>query len=169
MINYDIMVFLEYYADRANSYNASTSKRTATNQWQNFYQVKQQLGSADAEANGDYLYLAFDCNGFGSTLASSIGDLSVTLAATAQIVTITDTAISADNLVIASLYIQDIGQDQFDASSAQLVSRYTGSIDAASLSDETVQWKVNSSIDKLNPQVPTRKVQQDMMGRFLGQ
>lgn len=168
MANYDIMTFLEYYADRSNSFDSGTGKRTPTNQWQNFYQVKQQL-STDSESNGDYLYLAFDCNGFGSTAASAIGDLSVELAATAQIVDITNTAIAADNLIVASLYIQDAGNDTFHAASAQQISRYIGSIETASLTDETVTWTVNPAINKLNPQVPTRKVTEDMLGRFLGQ
>lgn len=168
MANFDIMTFLEYYADRENSYNSGTSKRTASNQWQNFYQVKQQL-TVDAESQGDYLYLPFDCNGFGSTLATSVNDLRITLAATGQVVDITEAAIAANNLVIASLYIQDAGKDAFDAASAQLVSRYIGSIETASLSDQTVEWTVNPAINKLNPQVPTRKVTEDMLGRFLGQ
>lgn len=168
MANYDILTFLEYYADRDNSYDAGTSKRTASNQWQNFYQVKQQL-SIDAESQGDYLYLPFDCDGFGSTLAASVNNLSVTLAATGQIVDITESAIAANNLIIASLYIQDVGKDSFDVASAQLISRYIGVIETASLSDETVQWTVNPAINKLNPQVPTRKVTEDMLGRFLGE
>ena len=93
----------------------------------------------------------------------------MTLAATGQVVDITETAITANNLVIASLYIQDPGKDSFDAASAQLISRYIGAIETASLSDETVQWTVNPAINKLNPQVPTRKVTEDMLGRFLGQ
>lgn len=168
MANFDIMTFLEYYADRENSYNSGTSKRTPSNQWQNFYQVKQQL-TIDAESQGDYLYLPFDCNGFGSTLAANVNDLQITLAATGQVVDITEAAIAANNLVIASLYIQDAGKDAFDAASAQLVSRYIGSIETASLSDQTVEWTVNPAINKLNPQVPTRKVTEDMLGRFLGQ
>lgn len=113
--------------------------------------------------------MPFDCDGFGSTLAASVNDLSVTLAATGQIVDITEAAIAANNLVIASLYIQDAGKDTFDAASAQLISRYIGSIETASLSDETVSWTVNPAIDKLNPQVPTRKVTEDMLGRFMGE
>jgi len=168
MANYDIMTFLEYYADRTSVFNSGTGKRTPTNQWQNFYQVKQQL-STDSESDGDYLYLAFDCDGFGSTTASAIGDLTVKLAATAQIVDITNTAIAADNLVVASLYIQNAGNDSFHTGSAQQISRYIGSIEEASLTDETVSWTVNPAINKLNPQVPTRLVTEDMMGRFLGQ
>ncbi len=168
MANYDIMTFLEYYADRSSVFDSSTSKRTPTNQWQNFYQVKQQL-STDNESDGDYLYLAFDCDGFGSTTAAAIGDLTVSLAATAEIVDITNTAISADNLVVASLYIQTAGNDSFHAASAQQISRYIGSIEQASLTDETVQWTVNPAINKLNPQVPTRLVTEDMMGRFLAE
>lgn len=168
MANYDIMTFLEYYADRTSVFDSGTGKRTPTSQWQNFYQVKQQL-STDSESDGDYLYLAFDCNGFGSTTASAIGDLTVKLAATAQIVDITNTAIAADNLVVASLYIQNAGNDSFHTGSAQQISRYIGSIEEASLTDETVSWTVNPAINKLNPQVPTRLVTEDMMGRFLGQ
>lgn len=168
MANYDIMTFLEYYADRASVFDDVTNKRTPTNQWQNFYQVKQQL-STDSESDGDYLYLPFDCQGFASTTASAISDLSVELAATAQIVDITNTAIAADNLIVASLYIQNAGNDSFHAGSAQQISRYIGSIEQASLTDDVVQWTVNPAINKLNPQVPTRLVTEDMMGRFLGE
>jgi hypothetical protein len=165
MANYDIMTFLEYYDDRANVFDSSTSKRTPSNQWQNFYQEKQQL-TTDNESDGDYLYLAFDAQGYGSTIASAIGNLTIDLAATSQIIDITNSAIAADNLIIASLYIQNVGSDNFDAGSAQQISRYIGSIEEASLTDESVQWTVNPAINKLNPQVPSRFITEDMMGRF---
>lgn len=163
MANYDILCFLEYYADRSNV--LSGSKRNPTYQWQNFYQSVQTLGSADTNAQGDYRYLAFDVDGFGSTEASSVNDLSVELAATAEIVDITDTALTADNLVIASLYVQNAGSDAFDVSSAQLVSRYIGSIEGASVTEATVSWTVNPAINKLNPQVPNRKITANMVDK----
>lgn len=168
MANYDIITFLEYYESRSSVFDSAVSKRTPTNQWQNFFQTKQQLGSSDSESDGDYLYLAFDCQGFGSTVAASIGDLSVSLAATAQIVDITNSAIAADNLIVASLYIQDAGKTSFHNASAQRVSFFIGTIEQASLTDTTVEWTVNPAINKLNPQVPTRLVTEDMMGKFLG-
>jgi hypothetical protein len=167
MANYDIMCFLEYYADRTSVVDGS-GNRTPTRQWQNFYQAAQTL-SIDANATGVYSYLAFDVDGFGSTFAASINDLSITAAATGDLVDVTDTAIAADNLVIASLYIQDAGEDAFDAASAQLISRYIGSIEGASVSDEAVNWKVNPAINKLKPQVPTRKIAADMLIRQIGE
>lgn len=163
MANFDVLCFLEYYSDRSSV--LSGSKRNPTYQWQNFYQSVQTLGSADTNAQGDYKYLAFDVDGFGSTEASSINDLSVELAATAEIIDITDTALGADNLVIASLYVQNAGSDAFDASSAQLISRYIGSIEGASITETTVGWTVNPSIDKLNPQVPNRKITANMVDK----
>lgn len=163
MASFDVLCFLEYYADRANV--LSGSNRNPTNQWQNFYIDPQQLGSADSNAQGDYRYLAFDVDGFGSIEASSVNDLSVELAATAEIVDITDTALSADNLIIASLYVQNIGSSAFDPSSAQLVSRYIGSIEAASLTETIVSWTVNPAINKLNPQVPNRKITANMVDK----
>ena len=166
MANYDIMCFLEYYADRTSVVDGS-GNRTPTRQWQIFYQVAQTL-SVDANATGVYSYLAFDANGFGSSVAATINDLSITAAATGDLVDITDAAMAADNLVIASLYIQDAGEDAFHAASAQLISRYIGSIEGASLSDEAVSWTVNPAIDKLKPQVPTRKITADMLIRTIG-
>jgi len=166
MANYDIMCFLEYYADRTSVVDGS-GNRTPTRQWQNFYQAAQTL-SIDANATGVYSYLAFDVDGFGSTLAASINDLSVTAAATGDLVDVTDAAIAADNLVIASLYIQDAGEDAFHAASAQLISRYIGSIEGASVSDEAVSWTINPAINKLKPQVPTRKITADMLIRNIG-
>lgn len=163
MANFDILCFLEYYADRTNV--LSGSKRNPTNQWQNFYIDPQQLGSADSNAQGDYFYLAFDVDGFGSVEASSIGDMSIEAAATAELVDITDAALSADNLIIASLYVQNIGSSAFDPSSAQLISRYIGSIEAASLTETTVSWTVNPAINKLNPQVPNRKITANMVDK----
>ena len=163
MANYDVLCFLEYYADRANV--LSGSNRNPTNQWQNFYIDPQQLGSADSAAQGDYLYLAFDVDGFGSVDAASIGDMSIEAAATAELVDITDTALAADNLVIASLYVQDVGSDAFDPSSAQLISRYIGTIEAASVTETTVSWTVNPAISKLNPQVPSRKITANMVDK----
>lgn len=166
MAAYDIMCFLEYYADRTNV--VVGGYRVPSGQWQNFYQSAQTL-SVDADIQTPYAYLAFDINGFGSTAAASINDLSIDLAATASIVDITDAAVAADNLVIASLYIQNAGQDSFHGASAQLISRYIGSIQGASVSDEQVNWKVNPAINKLKPQVPTRKITADMLIRQQGQ
>ena len=166
MANYDIMCFLEYYADRASVVDGS-GNRTPTRQWQNFYQAAQTL-SIDANATGTYAYLAFDADGFGSTLASSINDLSITAAATGDLIDVTDAAMAADNLVIASLYIQNAGEVAFDAVSAQLISRYIGSIEGASVNDETVSWTINPAINKLKPQVPTRKITADMLIRNIG-
>jgi hypothetical protein len=70
MANYDILCFLEYYADRTSVVDGS-GNRTPTRQWQNFYQHPQTL-SIDANATGKYGYLAFDITGFGSTEAGSI-------------------------------------------------------------------------------------------------
>jgi len=164
MANYDIMCFMEYYADRTSVENAS-GIRTPTRQWQNFFQEGQELGSADAESDSTYYYLAFDAKGFGSTDAAAINDFRVSMAATADLIDVTDSAITAENLVIASLYVQDTGSDSFDPSTAQLVSRYIGSIDGAKVSDEEVEWTVNPAIDKLNPQVPTRKITADMLNK----
>jgi|TARA_B100000085_G_scaffold206779_1_gene190527 hypothetical protein len=163
MANYDVLCFLEYYADRSNVLDGT--KRNPTYQWQNFYQSNQVLGSADTSAQGDYVYLAFDVEGFGSISASSINDLTVELAATAEIVDITDTALAADNLVIASLYVQNAGSDAFHTSSAQLISRYIGSIEGASVTETTVSWKVNPAINKRNPQVPNRKITVNMVDK----
>ena len=163
MANYDVLCFLEYYADRSSV--LSGSNRNPTNQWQNFYIDPQQLGSADSAAQGDYVYLAFDVDGFGSVDAASIGDLSVEAAATAELVDITDTALAADNLVIASLYVQNVGSDAFDPSSAQLISRYIGSIEGASVTETSVSWTINPAINKLNPQVPSRKITANMVDK----
>lgn len=168
MANYDIMCFLEYYSDRDNVIDPGSGLRIPTRQWQNFYQVAQTL-SIDANVGGTYSYLAFDVDGFGSTAAASINDLSINIAATADLVDITDAAMAADNLVIASLYIQDAGEDAFHGASAQLISRYIGSIEGASLSDQAVSWMVNPAINKLKPQVPTRKITADMLIRQTGQ
>ena len=164
MANYDILCFLEYYADRTSVVDGS-GNRTPTRQWQNFYQHPQTL-SVDANATGKYGYLAFDITGFGSTEAGSINDLSITAAATADLVDVTDGAMGANNLVIATLYIQDAGEDEFHAASAQQISRYIGSIEDATVSDIQVSWTVNPAINKLNPQVPTRKVAADMLSKI---
>ena len=161
---YDIMCFLEYYADRANV--MSGGLRAPTRQWQNFYQVAQPL-TIDTDVAGTYSYLAFDVSGFGSADAGSVNDLSIVLAAVGDVVDLTDAAINGDTLVIASLVIQDPGEDSFDATSAQIVSRYIGSIQSASLNDTTVSWTVNPAIDKLKAQIPSRKVSSDLIGRTL--
>ena len=161
--NYDILCFLEYYSDRTSV--VSGGLRTPTKHWQNFYLEGQTLGSADTESNSTYYYLTFDVNGFGSTDASSINDLSVELAATAEIIDITDQAMAADNLLIATLYVQTAGSDAFDPSSAVRVSRYIGSIEEAQISDISVSWTVNPAINKRDPQVPSRKVTANMLNK----
>lgn len=167
MANYDIMSFMEYYEDRSNVRDPITGKRAPQRQWQNFYQVPQ-IVTIDADIDNAYGYLAFEANGYGSTLASSINNLMVSVAAIADIVDITEAAMGDDNLIIASLYIQDAGEDSFDGASAQLISRYIGSIESASLGDEAVEWTINPSINKLKSQVPTRKITADMLLRQIG-
>lgn len=167
MATKDLLVFLEYFADRDSVVNGS-GKRTPTYQWQNFYQVAQTL-SVDSDATGSYEYLAFDVSGVGSTGASEINDLTVEVAATAELIDITDTAIGADNLVIVSVYIQDAGKDELHAGSAQLIGRYIGSIEGARVTDEKIDWKVNPAINKLKPQVPTRKITAGMLIRQVGE
>jgi hypothetical protein len=165
MTYYDIMCYLEYYADRANV--VSGGLRTPTRQWQNFYQVAQPF-SIDTEVAGTYSYLAFEVDGFGSAEAGSISDLSVNLAAIGDVVDLTDAAMGNDTLVVASLVIQDAGQDAFDPTTAQIISRYIGSIESAGTSDTTISWTVSPAIDKLKAQIPSRKVSSDLIGRFVG-
>jgi len=164
MANYDILCFLEYYADRTSVLDGS-GNRAPSSQWQNFYQDPQSL-SVDSEVTGTYSYLAFDIDGFGSSEGGEINDLSISIAATAQIIDITDAAMAADNLIIASLYVQDVGANSFDASSAQLISRYYGAISGASVNDESVSWTVNPAINTIKAQVPFRVIDTDLIGRF---
>ena len=113
MANFDILTFLEYYADKSSVLD-SNGKRSPTNAYQNFYQPAQNLTADSAiDQNINFTYLAFDASGFTSTEAASISNLTINLAATASIIDLTDTAIGGDRLVIASLYMQSIGQDTF--------------------------------------------------------
>jgi len=164
MANFDTMCFLEYYADRTNV--VSGGLRTPTRQFQNFYQTAQPF-SIDNNIGGTFLYLAFDVDGFGSGEAASINDFSVSLAATADIVDLSEAASNADTLVIASLIIQDAGKDEIDIASAQIISRYIGSIEAVSMTDEAVAWTVNPAIDKIKSQMPSKKISSDLIGRFV--
>lgn len=160
---YDILCFLEYYADRTSVLDGSNN-RAPSNQWQNFY-PEEQLLSADSKATGNYRYLAFDAEGFGSALASELNNLRIGMAATGEVIDITDQAIGVENLVIASLYIQNEGEPSFDAASAQLISRYIGSITTADITDESINWTVNPAIDTLKAQVPTKKIAPGMLMR----
>ena len=166
MANYDILTFLEYYADKSSVLNGS-GKRLPTSAYQNFYQSAQNLTADSAiDQSFNFTYLAFDASGFSSTEAASISDLTINLAATASIIDLTDTAIGGDRLVIASLYIQSIGQESF-SNSASLVCRFTGTIDNASVNDTTVTWTVSPAISKQKAQVPSRRISSDLMGRFV--
>jgi hypothetical protein len=168
MAQYDLLCFLEYYADRTSVYDASSGKRAPTRRWQNFYQVPQDLSVVDSDVQGTFVYIPFTASGFTLRPATSIGELSIEIAATGDIIDLTDTAIGAGRLVIASLYLQDAGKDELDAASAALVSRYIGGIDAAEVSDISVSWSVSPVIDKSKPQIPTRKISSDLVGRFTG-
>lgn len=168
MNDYDIMCFLEYYADRTNVRDPISGKRAPTRQWQNFYQVAQTF-SIDTDVAGSYLYLAFDVDGFSSVDAGSINQLNVNIAAVGDVVDLTEQAVGGGSLVIATLIVQDPGEDSFDASSAQIINRYIGGIESASLNDTAVTWAVNPAIDKQRGQVPSRKITSDLMGRFVVQ
>lgn len=166
MADFDILTFLEYYPDKSNVLD-SNGKRSPTIAYQNFYQLEQNLTADTAiDQNIGFSYLAFDANGFASTEASDINTLTVNIAATASIVDLTDTALTGDSLVIASLYLQSIGQNQF-SNSASLVSRYNGTIDNANINDTTVTWSVTPAISKQKAQVPTRRISSDLLGRFI--
>ena len=164
----DLLVFLEYYADKSSVLDGS-NKRNPTKLWQNFYQVAQSLTAVDSDGpTSDFFYLAFDASGFSSVQAARVADLSINLAATAEIVDLSDTAIGGDRLVIASLYIQNTGFDSVQ-SNAQLISRYIGTIDSVSLTSETATWSVSPAISKQKAQVPSRRISSDLIGRFEGQ
>ena len=167
MANFDILTTLEYYSNKSNVLDGN-NKRLPTSAFQNFYQPAQNL-TADSEVNQsfNFTYLAFDADGFSSTEASSISNLSINLAATANIIDLTDTAVNGDSLVIVSLYIQNIGQETI-SNSANLVCRYTGTIDNASVNDTTVNWIVSPAISQQKAQVPSRRISSDLMGRFIG-
>lgn len=166
MASYDLLCFLEYYADRNSVY--SGGKRTPTRRWQNFYQEPQAMSVVDSDVQGDFVYIPFTASGFSSRAANSIGNLSVEIAATGDVVDLTDSAIGTGRLVIVSLYLQDAGEDAVDGASAQLISRYIGGIDSASVSDASVSWTITPMVDKTRPQVPTRKIASDLIGRFTG-
>lgn len=168
MAYYDLLCFLEYYADRSSVYDPSTGKRSPTRRWQNFYQVAQDLSAVDNAVQGTFQYIPFTASGFTLRGANSIGELSVEIAATGDIIDLTDTAIGANRLVIASLYVQDAGEDQVDPASATLVSRYIGGIDEAEVTDTSVTWSISPIVEKSKPQIPTRKVASDLIGRFTG-
>ena len=166
MSNFDILTFLEYYPDKTNVLD-SNGKRSPSIAYQNFYQSAQNL-TADNEIdqNMSFTYLAFDANGFASVDATSINSLTINLAATAAIIDLTDTAITGDRLVIASLYTQSIGQEVF-SNSASLICRFIGTIDSATIDEQTVSWLVSPSISKQKGQVPSRKISSDLLGRFV--
>ena len=166
MSNFDILTFLEYYADKSNVLN-NAGKRLPTNAYQNFYQSAQNLtADSAAEQTVSYAYLAYDASGFASMEANSITNLTLNIAATAAIVDLTNTAIGGDRLVIASLYLQPIGQDAL-SNTASLIARFTGTIENASVSDTTVTWTVSPAISKQKAQVPSRRISSDLLGRFV--
>lgn len=167
-MNYDLMCFLEYYADRANVRDPITGKRSPTARWQNFYQVPQAL-TIDTDITGTYPYLAFNASGFGSTTAAAVNDFQVDAAAIGYIVDLTEQAVGGDSLIIASLVIQDIGQESIDPASAEVISRYIGSIEVAGINDTAISWTINPAIDKQKSQVPSRKIASNLIGRFIGQ
>ena len=148
--------------------DSSNGKRFPSLAYQNFYQSAQNL-TADSEINQNmsFTYLAFDANGFSSIDAASLNTLTVNLAATADIVDLTDTAITGDRLVIASLYTQSIGQEVL-SNSASLICRFIGTIDSATIDDTTVSWVISPAISKQKAQVPSRRISSDLMGRFIG-
>jgi len=164
MANFDTMCFLEYYANRANV--VSGGKRTPTRRFQNFFKIAQPL-VIDTDIDGSFEFLAFDAEGFGSDEAGSINDFQLSLPGLGDIVDLTEAAIDADTLVIASLIIQPTGQNAIDPINAEIISRYIGSIEAASMTDESVSWTVNPAIDKIKSQMPSKKISSDLIGRFV--
>ena len=58
MANYDILTFLEYYADKSSVLNGS-GKRSPTNSYQNFYQSAQNLTADSAIAKHRFYLFSF--------------------------------------------------------------------------------------------------------------
>lgn len=166
MAQYDLICFLEYYADRNSVY--SGGKRTATRRWQNFFQEPQDFSLFESDVSGDFVYMPFTASGFALRAANSTGELAIEIAATADVVDLTDAAVDAGRLVIVSLYQQDTGMDTLDPASADLIIRYIGSIDGADVDDDSVAWRITPFLEKTKPQVPTRRVSLDLIGRFTG-
>ena len=164
----DIFTTLEYYADKTAVLDGS-NKRIPDLAAQNFYQTSQTISSIDSDVSStiSYSYLAFQADGFSSVEADSISDLNITMAATGAMVDLSDTAIGGDRLVLCSLYIQNIGEENFH-SSAALISRYIGTIDSVSMNDESINWVVTPAITKTKAQVPARRISSDLVGRFEG-
>jgi hypothetical protein len=162
MANFDTMCFLEYYADRTNV--ISDGKRIPTRRFQNFFKIAQPLS---VNVEGTFEFLAFDAEGFGSDEAGSVNDFQLSLPATGDIVDLTEAAVDADTLVIASLLIQPTGQNEIDPVNVELISRYIGSVDRVSMTDETISWVVNPAIDKIKSQMPSKKISSDLIGRFV--
>ena len=75
MAQYDLLCFLEYYADRTSVYDISTGNRAPTRRWQNFYQSAQDLSVVDSDVQGNFAYIPFIASGFTLRAANSIGDL----------------------------------------------------------------------------------------------
>jgi hypothetical protein len=164
MANFDTMCFLEYYADRANV--RSAGKRTPTRRFQNFFKIAQPL-TIDADIDGSFEFLAFDAAGFGSDEAGSINDFQLSLPGLGDIVDLTNSAMDGDNLVIASLVIQPTGQTEIDPINVEIITRYVGSIDRVSMTDDTVAWVVNPATDKIKSQLPSKKISSDLIGQFV--
>ena len=107
MANFDILTFLEYYADKSSVLNGS-GKRSPTNAYQNFYQSAQNLTADSAiDQTINFNYLAFDASGFASSEASSISDLTINLAATAAILTL-QIQLLAVIVLLSLLYILNL-------------------------------------------------------------
>jgi len=162
MAIFDTMCFLEYYVDRTNV--ILDGKRIPTRRFQNFFKIAQPLS---VNVEGTFEFLAFDAEGFGSDEAGSVNDFQLLLPATGDIADLTEAAIDADTLVIASLLIQPTGQNEIDPVNVELISRYIGSVDRVSMTDETISWVVNPAIDKIKSQMPSKKISSDLIGRFV--
>ncbi len=162
MANYDIFCLMEYFSNRA---DVPATGRSPVGQWQNFFQEPQTLGSQQ-EASGQYQFLAFDAEGFGSSEGSAINDVQVTMAATAEMMIVTENAMDQDNLIIIMLFTQSVGQDSIVEGTFTEISRYIGTLNSATATDETISWTINPAVNKMDPQVPPKKISADMLNQM---
>jgi hypothetical protein len=133
---------------------------TTYQRWQNYY-----LNTTVTVAGNQWSFLAFDVDGFTSGQTGDEGGISVTLPATAFVISAVEDAMRNARLCALAMYEFDT-LDGNDAPQVgqQLIASFVGEVVGAGGPFETINLELGSSLSPVGAQVPPRKFTSRLIG-----
>lgn len=128
--------------------------------WQSYY-----VGSAVTLAGATWIYQQFDCDGITSGQGAAEAAMSVTMPATALVVTVVERALREAQLAEVLLYEFDPTVNNSTPQAAQtLVAAFIGEVVSASGGLTTITMALGSSLSPVGAQIPPRSFSTRLIG-----